>query len=299
MVLCFSVLQHLAHAAAHQSPSYMAGWGRNLIKVHTVQRARSAQARHLKVVPPVCMGRRSSKIATRKTSQDACKAKLYGKIGKLIVQAVKAGGTDVVGNPRLKEVLKQAQQASIPKDIIERNITRASDKSQADFQEVTYEAYGAGGTGFILECLTDNLNRSASEVRAAVMKAGGKMADPGSVMFNFQRQGQVFVSSEASEDQVFEVATDAGADDIVPANDEDDHLEGYKVLTDLTNYAKLYRGLQAAALPLVEDRSGLVYNPLSSVECDDQAYDQNEQMLERLLAVDDVDDVHTNCAGLR
>ena len=67
---------------------------------------------------------------------------------------------------------------------------------------MTYEAYGAGGTGFILECLTDNLNRSASEVRAAVMKAGGKMADPGSVMFNFQRQGQVFVSSEASEDQV-------------------------------------------------------------------------------------------------
>ena len=70
------------------------------------------------------------------TSQDARKAKLYGKIGKLIVQAVKAGGTDVVGNPRLKEVLKQAQQASIPKDIIERNIKRASDKSQADFQEV-------------------------------------------------------------------------------------------------------------------------------------------------------------------
>ncbi len=68
--------------------------------------------------------------------------------------------------------------------------------------QVTYEAYGAGGTGFILECLTDNLSRSASEVRAAVMKAGGKMADPGSVMFNFQRQGQVFVSSEASEDQV-------------------------------------------------------------------------------------------------
>ena len=68
--------------------------------------------------------------------------------------------------------------------------------------QVTYEAYGAGGTGFILECLTDNLNRSASEVRAAVMKAGGKMADPGSVMFNFRRQGQVFVSSEASEDQV-------------------------------------------------------------------------------------------------
>ncbi len=68
--------------------------------------------------------------------------------------------------------------------------------------QVTYEAYGAGGTGFILECLTDNLNRSASEVRAAVMKAGGKMADPGSVMFNFQRPGQVFVSSEASEDQV-------------------------------------------------------------------------------------------------
>lgn len=71
-----------------------------------------------------------------------------------------------------------------------------------DLAQVTYEAYGAGGTGFIMECLTDNLNRSASEVRSAVQKAGGKMADPGSVMFNFQRQGQVFVSSEASEDQV-------------------------------------------------------------------------------------------------
>ncbi|KAL3140787.1 hypothetical protein ABBQ32_005331 [Trebouxia sp. C0010 RCD-2024] len=294
MAVALSFFHHLALGTVQRPASLHRLFGGECL----LHRSRIIQCRHLKVMPPVCMGRRSSKIATRKNSQDARKSKLYGKIGKLIVQAVKAGGTDITGNARLRDVLKQAQQASVPKDIIDRNISRAADKSQADFQEVTYEAYGAGGTGFVMECLTDNLNRSASEVRAAVQKAGGKMADPGSVMFNFQRQGQVFVSAEASEDQVFDVATDAGADDVLPAAGENDRLEGYKVMTDLTNYAELYRGLHAASLPLKDDRSGLMYTPLAVVECDDQAYDQNEQMMERLLAVDDIDAVHTNCAGL-
>jgi hypothetical protein len=114
----------------------------------------------------------------------------------------------------------QPPPSPLSQDIIERNIKRASDKSQADYSEVVYEAYGPGGTGIIIECLTDNLNRTAGDVKSTITKAGCKVADPGSVMFNFQRQG-LLVIDESDEDAVFEAAMEAGADDIQPVFDED------------------------------------------------------------------------------
>lgn len=169
---------------------------------------------------------------TTQGAADAAKAKLYGKLGKLIVKTygivhhhicnarhcaphpypitlllllhrAKAGGPDPVSNTALADVLRQARDAQVPKDIIERNIKKASEANQADFQEMLFEAYGPGGTGFLIECLSDNVNRSSSEVRAAVTKAGGKMAEQGSVAFNFKRQGVVLLQGEGlTEDQV-------------------------------------------------------------------------------------------------
>ena len=277
----------------------------------------------------VAMGRRSAKIATRKGKADAQKAKLYGKIGKLIAQAVRAGGADQVANARLRDVLALAKQAQLPVDIIDRNLKKANEKNSADFSEMVYEAYGMclsvpctasllaylyvlfspalnpppfrfyrsgpGGTGFIIEALTDNVNRTASEVRSAVTKAGGKMADVGSVLFNFSRTGLVMVDPAEDEDATLEAALDAGASDMQPATDDDGHLEGYKVLTSLESYGAVSHSLSDQGLKLNLEESGLVYVPLAEIEVEgDEEFAANESMLERLLAVDDVDAVYTN-----
>lgn len=242
---------------------------------------------------PMMMGRRSAKIATRKGKADAQKAKLYGKIGKLIAQAVRSGGADPIANQRLREVLLTAKTAQLPTDIIERNLKKASEKNSADFSEMVYEAYGPGGTGFIIEALTDNVNRTASEVRAAVTKGGGKMADVGSVLFNFSRTGLIMVDPNENEDSAFEAALDAGATDMQPSNDDDGALEGYKVLTSVESYASVLNSL-TPNVKISMEASGLVYIPLASVEVNDDDYGLNEGMFERLLAVDDVDAVYTN-----
>eukprot|EP00884_Botryococcus_braunii_P016055 jgi/Botrbrau1/3132/Bobra.0070s0104.1 len=193
--------------------------------------------RHFRIFSPIMMGRRSSKIATRKTAQDMKKSKLYGKIGKLIVQAAKIGGPDPVSNTRLRDVLAQAKLVDCPKEIIERNLKKASDKQQADYTEITYECYGHGGTGFIIECLTDNPVITGIEVKQAVTKGGCKMADPGSVAFNFRRLACVFVTApETAEEQVFDVATEAGAEDVVPARDEEDSFLGFRVLSKAEDF---------------------------------------------------------------
>ncbi|GAB4818860.1 hypothetical protein N2152v2_005906 [Parachlorella kessleri] len=237
------------------------------------------------------MGRRSAKIATRKNKADA---------GKLIAQAVRAGGPDATANAKLREVLQQAKLAQLPTDIIDRNIKKASEKNAADFAEVTYEAYGPGGSGFVIECLTDNVNRSASEVRTAIIKSGGKVADPGSVLFNFQRQGLVMVDAKEDEDKVFEAAMEAGASDVQPSKDDDGKLEGYKVLMSVEEFGTVNSGLQEQGVAINLEGSGLVYMPLMLQEVDDDAhFEANEAMLERLLAVDDVDAVYTNCGGLQ
>lgn len=197
-------------------------------------------ARHYRSSTPVMMGRRSAKIATRKVrwtrednrgthspadSPGRSKSQALRQAGQAHRQNVryshprhqgvrhlhsaKAGGPDPVANVALADVLRQARDAQVPKDIIERNIKKASEANQADFQELLFEAYGPGGTGFLIECLSDNVNRSASEVRAAVTKSGGKMAEQGSVAFNFKRQGVVMLQGDdLTEEQVLLLGAD-------------------------------------------------------------------------------------------
>lgn len=254
-------------------------------------------------------GRRSAKIANRKGKSDAIKAKIYGKMGKQIAAAVRAGGADIIANSRLQLALQQAKLANVPNEIIDRNMKKAADKNSADYTEVVYEAYGPGGTGFIMECLTDNLNRTAADVRTAVVKANGKMADPGSVLFNFARTGCIQVKGSEGEDRVFEAAMDAGATDIqsgppAPSTDNDStssttNPEYFKVLTSVEDFAAVANNLRERGLVINEEACGLVYMPLNGLDVDDDdVYEANEAMLERILGVDDVDAVFSNVVGL-
>ncbi|KAH7283838.1 hypothetical protein KP509_34G026200 [Ceratopteris richardii] len=264
----------------------------------------ASRTRKLWTTAPVQMGRRSSKIAMRKGAQDAKKAKLYGRIGKEIVSAVRKGGSpNPVANSALAALLQYAKDYDIPKEIIERNIKKASEKGQQDYEPVIYEAYGFGGVGIIIEVLTDNSNRAAANVRDVVKKSGCKMADPGSVLFNFRKAGVISIKSEKVDgDSLLVAAMDAGAEDVVePAHDEDeDPIDApekyYKVITPLEQYASVCKRLQEAGMPVDLDCSGLEYIPNASYEPDDEAMDLNKVLMEKLLELDDVDAVYSNQA---
>jgi len=165
---------------------------------------------------------------------------------------------------------------------------KKAEKSNADYSEMVYEAYGPGGSGFIIEALTDNVNRTAAEVRTATIKNNGKMADSGSVLFNFSRVGLVMVSSEEDEEATFEAAIDAGASDVEPALDDDGKCEGYKVLISLEDYNSVRNSLNESGLKINVEAYGLLYVPLAKVELGDEEFSANEAMFEKLMEVDAV-----------
>ena len=235
----------------------------------------------------VCrMGRASAKRAPKKNKEDAKKAKVYGKFGKLIQQLAKAGGTSPESNPALRDAIAQAQAANCPKDVIDRNLKRAGDKDASDFTEATYEAYGAGGVGLVIKSLTDNLNRTASDVKTAVNKGGGKMAESGSVLFNFDRKGILRVAEE-DEDKVFEAAMEAGAEDIVP-----EAGGGFKVFTEPEEWG-IVRDALEGALALDMESSGIELVSKMEVEVSDADDEVNSAIIEKLMACDDVDEVYS------
>ena len=168
--------------------------------------------------------------------------------------------------------------------------------------QVVYECYGPGGTGYLIESLTDNTNRAASTVRATVARAGGKMADLGSVLFAFARRGIVLVEGPG-EDAVLEAALEAGASDVVPADEEEagagSAVKTFRVLTEPTDFAHVCGRLAEAGLTVDGGASGLGYVPVNEVEVDDDdVFAANETLFQKLLAVEDVDAVYSNCAGL-
>lgn len=225
-----------------------------------------------------------SKWATTKRQKavvDAKRGALFTKIGNQIAIAARSG-TDPEMNPSLAMVLEKARLANMPKANIERAIARVADKSAATMIEETYEAYGPGGVGIIIEVATDNKNRTLPEVRHTLEKNGGRMADPGSVMFQFVRKGVIFVSDKGEE--ALMAALEAGAED---AEEEENGIEIYTEATDLM---KVREKLVSAGLNVTSAELQYVANNLVPVE--------DEEKLEKLLdAIDDLDDVvavHTN-----
>ena len=213
----------------------------------------------------------------QKAVVDAKRGALFTKIGNQIAIAAR-GGTDPAMNPSLAMVLEKARHANMPKANIERAIQRAADKSAAAMIEEVYEAYGPGGVGIIIEVATDNKNRTLPEVRHTLDKNGGRMADSGSVMFQFKRKGVIDIS-EKGEDALM-AALDAGAED---ASEED---EGMVIYTDSSDLMKVRQALIDAGLTVTS--AELAYVPSTYVAVEGE----NAEKLEKLLsAVDDLDDV--------
>lgn len=160
-------------------------------------------------------------IMYRKGAQDKKRAKLFSKLGRELTVAAKTGGDDASANPRLRSAIAAARANNMPKDNIERAIRKgAGGDDGANYEEIRYEGYGPGGIALIVEALTDNRNRTASEVRAAFSKNGGTLAETGAVSFLFNRVGEIRYPPDAgSEDEVFEAALEAGADDVVSTAD--------------------------------------------------------------------------------
>jgi len=153
-------------------------------------------------------------IKHKKGRADAAKGKIFSRLAKEIISAVKEGGSDSKSNTRLRLALQKAKDANMPNENIERNIKKASSKDQSNYDEVTYELYGHGGVGIIVEGMTDNRNRFASEIRIATNKRGGTVATPGAVQFNFDRKGVIQIEKgELDEDKVFAEAIECGAED--------------------------------------------------------------------------------------
>ncbi|KAM1247194.1 hypothetical protein TB2_043319 [Malus domestica] len=267
--------------------------------VSTHMHGAAAARRTIWTVAPLCMGRRSSKIAGRKGAQDAKKAKLYSRIGKEVVSAVKKGGPSPISNMALATVLEKAKELDVPKEIVERNIKKASEKGQEAYIEKVYEVYGFGGACMVVEVLTDKINRSVAAVREVVKDCGAKMADSGSVLFKFRRARVVNIkASDVDKDQLLSIALDAGAEDVIEPpvyeDDTEDSSESYfKIVSSSENYTTVLSKLREEGVSFETD-NGSELLPISAIEVDDEAMDLNKELMSQLLELDDVDAVYTD-----
>lgn len=226
-------------------------------------------------------------IKHRKGKADIKKGKVFSRVAKEIISAVKLGGADSKSNPRLRIALQKARIANMPNENIERNVKKASSIDQADYHEMSYELYGHGGVGIIADVMTDNKNRISSEMRIATNKRGGTVATPGSVAFNFDRKGVIQIAKKnVVEDELFLAATEAGAEDF-----EADE-EVYLITTDP---AHLYAVRDAINhLGFACDEAELEMIPKSYVECDLETAKENLALIDWLEGLEDVDAVYHN-----
>ncbi len=234
-----------------------------------------------------------SKWATTKHKKavvDAKRGKLFAKLIKTIEVAARTGGGDVSGNPTLADAIAGAKRLSVPNDNIERAVKRGSGAmgDAAAYEEITYEAYGQGGVGILVECLTDNRNRAAAEVRTAINRNGGNPADPGSVSYLFSRKGVVLVrrTSDLTEDDVLLAVLDAGAEEV---NEQDDAFE---IVCDATDTHALRLACAAAGLEV--DSADIAWLPGMSIPLEDEVARKVLKLVDALEDLDDVQNVWAN-----
>ena len=227
-------------------------------------------------------------IQHRKKAQDARRGKLFTRLIKEIVVAAKSGGSDPDANPSLRTAIDKAKSQSVPKDAIERAVKRgAGELDGSDYEEIRYEGYGPGGIAFIVDCLSDNRNRTVAEVRHAFSKAGGNLGQSGSVAFMFDSVGVLLYSPEHDEDSIMEAALEAGAEDIIVADDG-----SIEVLTAPGDYAAVKQAMTDAGYE--PEESDLTMRPQSSTELDVEEARKVLRLVDLLESSDDVQDVYTN-----
>lgn len=226
-------------------------------------------------------------IQHRKGRQDAKRSKLFSRLSKEITVAAKMGAPDVEFNPRLRLAVQAAKAQSMPKDNIERAIKKSTAADEANFEEIRYEGFGPGGIGVIVEVLTDNRNRAASEVRTSFSKNGGNLGETGSVSFMFDRVGLIEYSADkADEEGMLEAAIEAGADDVESSED------GHQIYTASDQLAEVATALEG---PMGDaSKVALIWKPQNLIAVEGQPAETLMKMLEALEDCDDVQDVYAN-----
>ena len=227
-------------------------------------------------------------IRFRKAAQDSRRGKLFSKLIREITVAAKSGTSDPEGNPRLRSAIDKALAANMGRDVINRAAQRGSGDSGGDgYQDVVYEGYGPGGVALLIECSTDNRNRTVSEVRHALSKHGGNLGTEGSVSYLFNRAGSVQFAAGSDEEQIMDVAVSAGADDIDTLDDG-----SIMVSTPVDSFYEVIEAVEKAGLKY-EDAS-IEQRPTTSLEIGDQLMERVVNLIDVIEELDDVQDVYTN-----
>ena len=231
-------------------------------------------------------------IKHKKEKNDAAKGKIFTKIGKELAVAVKEGGSaDPANNSRLRDVIAKAKANNMPNDTIERNIKKATgDANAANYEHITYEGYGPNGTAIIVETLTDNRNRTATNVKHAFTKGNGNVGTPGCVSFMFDQKGQIVIDKEeydGDSDELMMLALDAGAEDFVEEEDS------FEILTAPEDFGAIHEALEEAGIGMAAAEVTMI--PQTYVELTDEKDIANiQKTLDMLEEDDDVQNVYHN-----
>ena len=227
-------------------------------------------------------------IKHRKGAADAKRGKLFAKLIKQVEVAARQGGGDLDANPTLRTMYQKARDNSVPLDTIDRAVKRGTGELDGvSYETVTYEAYAPGGVALYIECLTDNRNRTSSEVRSTLTRNGGSLAEPGSVAWQFERKGVVLVPASVDEDELMMAALDAGAGDIVDAG------EMWQVITEPGDLGSVREALAGAGLAV--ESADLTMLPTATVPVTEPAAARSVlKIMDLMDDLDDVQDVHAN-----
>jgi len=227
-------------------------------------------------------------IKHKKGAADKKRGKLFAKLIKQVEVAARQGGGDLDSNPTLRTMYQKARDNSVPLDTIERAIKRGTGELEGvNYEEVTYEGYAPNGVALYIQALTDNRNRTGSEVRSTLSKNGGSLAEPGSVAWQFQRKGVIVLGKEVEEDEIMLVALDTGAEDLVDEGDT------WRLTCEPTELNQLRDALEEASISFVS--SDLTFLPTQVVSLEESiAAKQVLNLIDLLDELDDVDAVHAN-----
>jgi YebC/PmpR family DNA-binding regulatory protein len=228
-----------------------------------------------------------STIKHKKGAADAKRGKVFTKLIKEITVAARMGGADPLGNPRLRTAIDKAKGENMPKDNIDRAIKKGTgDMDGVTYEETTYEGYGPGGVAVLVEVMTDNRNRTVSDVRSIFAKCNGNMGEAGCVSWLFSKKGLIVFSRENDFDKLFEAALEAGADDV---SDEEDQIE---VLTDPAGFIEVREALESAGFKYESAEVTMI--PQTMVKLEGKQAESMLKLMERLEDNDDVQNVYAN-----
>ncbi len=227
-------------------------------------------------------------IKHRKAAQDKKRGKAWSKLIREVTVAAREGGGDASANPRLRLAMDKAFAANMPRDTVDRAVQRGAGGAEGEnYEEIRYEGYGPGGTAVMVDCMTDNRNRTAAEVRHAFNKHGGNLGTDGSVAYLFVKQGVISFEAGADEDAIMEQALEAGAEDIV--SNDDGSID---VITAPEDFTSVMDALTAAGLDTAQSELG--FNATTSAELDQETAEKLLRLIDALEDLDDVQEVYSN-----